>query len=399
MLVGKIAVLAGGNIPSYWAHSMNVMKVAQGFASLGLETQVVSADSVKRRVMSRRIADLHKHYGVSKEVDIHFLRPSPWAFLRGRTSHDDTYCRRAANYVGSSGFALAHCRSYLIPYYTALAGTPTIVETHTTDYDHPALQKIYEVAHLPAFKGLVTIDESIRGEHVSRGVPKEKTLVIQNSVDIQKFDIENNPRYWKRSLCLDPDKRYVTYCGQLYPDKGIDVILDIAKKMERRQDVVFNLTGGPDKWRRHWESICRRRSISNILFPGFKVNAEVPKILKASDCLLLPYRLDVDHTVMDIHTTSPLKLFEYMASKRPIVATGIPAVAKTLQHRRSALLAQPGDVGAFARLVEEILGNPVLGRSLADEAYREVKKYTSVNKCRTILSTLTGMNIDSTSPP
>ena len=116
MSAGKVAVLTGGNIPFYWVHSMNVMKVAQGFAGLELEAQVVSADSVKRRVMSRRIPDLHRHYGVSKEVDIHFLRPSPWAFLRGRTSHDDTYCRRAANYVGSSGFALAYCRSYLIPY-------------------------------------------------------------------------------------------------------------------------------------------------------------------------------------------------------------------------------------------------------------------------------------------
>ena len=398
MSAGKIAVLTGGNIPSYWAHSMNVMKVAQGFASLGLETQVVSADSVKRRVMSRSIPDLHKHYGVSREVDIHFLRPSPWAFLRGRTSHDETYCRRAANYVGSSGIALAYCRSYKVPYYTALAGTPTIVETHTTDYEHPALQKIYEVAHLPAFKGLVTSHESIRGEHVSRGVPKEKTLVVENSVDIRKFQIEDDTRYWKRSLCLDLDKQYVTYCGQLYPDKGIDVILDIAKKMERRQDVVFNLIGGPEKWRRHWESICRRRGISNILFPGFIANAEVPRVLKASDCLLLPYRLDVDHTVMDIHTTSPLKLFEYMASKRAIVATGIPAVAKTLQHRRNALLAQPGDVDAFTSLVEEALGDPVFSRRLGDEAYREVQKYTSVNKCRKILSSLMGMNIDSTSP-
>ena len=175
------------------------------------------------------------------------------------------------------------------------------------------------------------------------------------------------------------------------------MILAVAKKMERRQDVVFHLIGGPDKWRRHWESICREQRNANVLFSGFIANAEVPSNLKASDCLLLPYRLDRTHTVMDIHTTSPLKLFEYMASKRAIVATGIPTVAKVLEHRRNALLAQPGDVDAFTSLVEEALDDPVFSQRLGDEAYLDVQKYTSVNKCRKILSSLIGTNIDSTS--
>ena len=100
---------------------------------------------------------------------------------------------------------------------------------------------------------------------------------------------------------------------------------------------------------------------------------------------------------MDIHTTSPLKLFEYMASKSAIVATGIPTVAKVLEHRRNALLAQPGDVDAFTSLVEEALDDPVFSQRLGDEAYLDVQKCTSVNKCRKILSSLIGTNIDSTS--
>ena len=388
MSVGKVAVLTGGNIPSYWAHSMNVMKVAQGFASLGFETHVVSADSVKRRVMARRIPDLNTHYSISRDVNVHFLQPSPWAFLKGRTSHDDTYCRRVARYAASDGFDLAYCRSYLIPYYTALAGIPTIVETHTTDYDHPALQKIYDVAHLPAFKGLVTIHESIRREHVNRGIPEEKTLVIETSVDIRKFEIEDDARRWKQCLGLDPDKQYGTYCGQLYPYKGIEVKLAVAKKMERRQDVVFHLMGGPDKWRRHWESVCRRERIANVLFPGFIANAEVPKFLKASDCLLLPYRLDMVQSY-----TSPVKLFEYMAAKRAIVATGIPSVSKVLQHRRNALLAPPGDVDAFGGLVKEALDDPALSLRLGDTAYQDARKYTSTNKCQAMLSALTDLGV------
>ena len=384
-------MLSGGNIPSYWAHSINVMKVAQGFSGLGYDTQVVSADSVKRRIMSREIPDLQRHYAVSREVDVQFLRPSLLAFLSGRTAHDGTYCRRAANFAKSGKFDLAYCRSYLIPYNTALAGIPTIIETHTTNYDHPALQKIYDVAELPAFKGLVTIHESIRDEHVKRGIPFEKTVVVETSVDTALFEIEDSAQHWKQHLEWDTSKRYVTYCGQLFPDKGIEVIIDAAKQMANRKDMAFHLIGAPAKWRRYWESLCRDQGITNIKISAFIANSDVPKVLKASDCLLMPYKLDMTHTVMDIHTTSPIKLFEYMAARRPIVATGIPSVRKVLQHRRNGLLATPGNTEQFRSLIEEALDDPLLSRNVAAAAWRDARKYTSKAKCRKILASLTGL--------
>ncbi len=310
----KLAVLASGNIPSYFAHSFNVMKMAQAFSSLGSETEVVTSDSIKHRLMMRKIPDIQMHYGLSHQIRVQKVLPSPVAFLTGRTSHDKAYSLSAAKYVAENHFQLAYCRSYLIPHFTSLLGIPTFVETHTVEYDHPGLRKIYEVAHLPAFKGLVTIHESIKQEHIKRGVSADKILVLEDGVDLQRFLIEDDPAHWKRRLKLDVDKKYVTYCGHLYPDKAIDVIISVAERLRQRADVVFLLVGGLEKWRRHWERYCKQRQITNVQFTGFVPNAQVPQYLKSADCLVLPYRLDMEHTVMDIHTTSPLKLFEYMAA-------------------------------------------------------------------------------------
>ena len=70
---------------------------------------------------------------------------------------------------------------------------------------------IYKVAHLPAFKGLVTTHESIKQEHARRGVPIDKILVLENGVDIQRFLVEDDKTFWKRELNLDPQKMYAIY--------------------------------------------------------------------------------------------------------------------------------------------------------------------------------------------
>ena len=384
----KLAVLASGSIPSYHARSFTVMKMAQGFSALGFETEVVTSDSINSRVMTRKIPDFNAHYGLSHRIPVQRISPSLIAFLTGRTSHDRAYSFRAAHYTKENGFQLAYCRSYLIPYFTATLGVPTFVETHTVAYDHPALQKVYEVAHLPALKGLVTIHESIKQEHIKRGVPEEKILVLEDGVDIQRFLIEDDALLWKRQLNLDPDKKYVTYCGHLYPEKAIDVIISVAKRLEQRSNVVFLLVGGLEKWQRHWKRYCAQRQVTNVQFAGFVPNAEVPKYLKAADCLLLPYRLDLEHRIMDVHTTSPLKLFEYMAAKRAIVATGIPTVAKVLHNHSNALLAAPGDIDEFCRLVERTLDNPDVNQALGVRAFGDVQQYTWERRCKAVLDSL-----------
>ncbi len=384
----KVAVLSACNIPSKRAHTFSVMKMAQGFAGLGFDTEVVTADSVRQRIMGKVTPDLYAHYGLSNKVPVRKIPPSLKAFLTGRINHDYVHSLRVAQYVVEHKFDWVYCRSYLIPYFTARAGVPTVVDTHTTDYSHPALQKIYEVANLPAFKGISTAHEAIKAEHVKRGVPSGKIIALENGVDLERFAIADAATYWKRELALDPDKQYVVYSGHLYPDKGIDMIVAAADRLRHRKNLVFLLVGGFKKWRRFWERRCRKHRISNVLFTGFVANAQVPKYLKAADCLLLPYRLDMDHKVMDIHTTSPIKLFEYMAARRAIVASGIPTVKKVLCHGRNALLAPPGDVDALCHLIKEILDTPELDQGLRETAYRDVQQYTWESRCRAIIQNL-----------
>jgi glycosyltransferase involved in cell wall biosynthesis len=381
----RVGVLTGGHIPSYLANTFNTMKMAQAFADLEYQIEVIAPKSLHHTFWKRKISDLYSHYGISRSVNIRWLFPSLLAFFSGNTSGDRIFCHRAAAYVSENAFDLVYCRSYLIPYYTASLGIPTFVETHTTYYDHPDLQKIYLVANQTAFKGLVTIHDSIKMEHIKRGIPSDKILVLEDGVDIKLFELSDDDRLWKKQLGFDVDKKYAMYAGQLYPDKGIEIILQAAKLLEKRQDLKFVMVGGFAKDRRHWEAYCRKQKILNVQFTGFVANTAIPQYLKAADCLLLPYKMDMRHKIMDINTTSPLKLFEYMAAKRPIVATGIPTVLKVLNHGHNALIAKPGDLEDFCRQLQKALDDRQSSQQLGQNASADVLKYTWQNRCLRIL--------------
>ena len=382
----KIGVFNEGNIPSLYAHSFSVMKMAQGFAALGCQTQVVTGDSLKAVCRRRKFPDLAAHYGLTRQVPVTWLRPSLKAYLTSDTGGDPLLTQRALAHAKKKALDLVYARSYLLPVLSTQAGIPTVMETHTTLYDHPDLAKIYGVAHLTAFKCLVTIHEDIAREHVKRGVPEEKLLVLEDGVDLERFNVSDSTGAWRRELGLDVDKRYAVYSGHLYQDKGIDMILEAAKLLKHRKDLVFLLVGGFDRDRNVWQKNASNAGLANLQFTGFMPNAKVPGYLKAADCLLLPYRMEMKHTVMDIHTTSPLKLFEYMAAGRPIVATNIPTVAKVLENGRSALLAPPGDIKAFCDAIEKCLDQPETTASLSRSAAQIVQQYSWTSRCQHILS-------------
>src|SRR5205085_12422830 len=71
--------------------------------------------------------------------------------------------------------------------------------------------------------------------------------------------------------------------------------------------------------------------------------------------------------------TSPLKLFEYMAARRPIVASDLPSLREVLAHDQNALLVPPDDPATLAAGLSSVLSDPARGERLAGAAWREVQ--------------------------
>ncbi|MFH1551785.1 MAG: glycosyltransferase [bacterium] len=218
-------------------------------------------------------------------------------------------------------------------------------------------------------KGIISInqwkiDESVR----TLNIPKEKFICEPSAVDIKQFDINISKESARKELNLPVDKKIILYTGHLYGWKGVDTLSEAGQYLP--SDVLIVFVGGTEIDIKKFK--IQNSKFKNILILGYRPHAEIPLWQKASDVLVLPNSAKKD---ISKFYTSPMKLFEYMVSKRPIVASKIPSIIEILNCNNS-ILVTPDDPKALATGIQEALNNSKLSKGLSGQAYQDVQKYS-----------------------
>jgi glycosyltransferase involved in cell wall biosynthesis len=113
--------------------------------------------------------------------------------------------------------------------------------------------------------------------------------------------------------------------------------------------------------------------VHNFRLQGFVPPTQVPTYLAAADVLVLP---NTAKAAISRLYTSPLKLFEYMAAQRPIVASDLPSLRDILTPQHNAVLVTPDDPTALAAGIAQVLADPHLAERLTRQAAEDVKQYS-----------------------
>ena len=118
----------------------------------------------------------------------------------------------------------------------------------------------------------------------------------------------------------------------------------------------------------------------------FSPAGKVPAYLSAADMLVLP---NTPVGAESINYTSPIKLFEYMASGRPIVAADLPSIREVLSPE-TAILFAAGDTDALARGIAHVLRAPDEARQLSERARKEADAYSWSARAQLLLNIVRG---------
>jgi len=164
-------------------------------------------------------------------------------------------------------------------------------------------------------------------------------------------------------------------------DKGVGTLVDALAKVG---GVSLALVGGPDdradQLRQRW--IAAGLPESDFLYAGQVTPDQVAVYLSAFDICAMPFPF----TAHFAYYASPLKLFEYMAARRVVVASDLPSVREVVTDGESALLTPPSDVEALAAAIRRLRDDAVLREQIADRAYELVmSRYTWDARARFIL--------------
>jgi len=223
----------------------------------------------------------------------------------------------------------------------------------------------------------VAISQGLKDELEKHGISKENILVAHDGVDIENFNIGLDKKDARKKLNLPIDKKIVLYSGHLYSWKGVDTLFAAAKFI--KGDIYF-VGGAKEDLEKFSKKILDER-YTNVFFLGQKPHKLIPIYLTAADVLVLP---NSSKQKISSHYTSPIKLFEYMASNRPIVASNLPSIREVLDNS-NAVFFTPDDHIDLANNINRILYDYELSLMVSKKARDDVENFSWEKRAKTIL--------------
>ncbi|MBI3932557.1 MAG: glycosyltransferase family 4 protein [Acidobacteria bacterium] len=212
--------------------------------------------------------------------------------------------------------------------------------------------------------GVVTTTAGIRDSFAEAYGPRDRVRVVPNGCDVP-------PSRDFPGLSREEPPR-VLYAGQLYPWKGVDVLVEAVAQVPAARLVVLGGLEGEADLARVRGLVAARGLAERTEMPGTVPPGRVAEELARAAVVAVPFL----RTAMTARHTSPLKAFEAMAAGRPVVATDLPSSREVLRDGENALLVPPGDAGALAAALRRVLVDGPLADRLARTAYAEAPRYS-----------------------
>lgn len=215
-------------------------------------------------------------------------------------------------------------------------------------------------------------------------ISEEKITVEQNAVSLEEFGRVASREEARKTLSFPLETKLVCYVGALRTmgmEKGIGILLEAFKSVAGCQLLVV---GGSVEDVEFYKKVAHDYGIiDRIIFTGFVSHKQVPLYLRAADILVAPFPKS-DHYEFYM---SPMKIFEYMASGRPIVATDLESIREILDNG-TAVFVKPDDQKSLEEGINKLLTDEQFGVQIADKAYQKVLQHTWGKRAGRILEFL-----------
>lgn len=367
----QIFYLAIMRLPTEKAHGIQIMKMCEAFAAQGHSVELV----VPWRFNPLK-ADPFDYYNVSRSFAIKVL-PALDLVRWGRFGfliHSVTFSIVATFYLLGKTIDLLYSRDALPLWLAGFFRKHVAWEVHAPQWNIPARSL------LKRGRFFVVITNSLKRWYEERGIQPERILVAHDSVDLSQFTLAMTKEEARNKVHLPVDKRIILYAGHLYDRKGADTLAQSSSLLPADCNTVF--LGGTDTEIRRFRAAYGVDTAITIV--GRVSHAQVPLYLRAADILVLPNSGVSEDAA---RFTSPMKLFEYMASHRPIVASDVESVREILSDHE-AFLVPPDDPQALASGIMLGLSNEEIACKKADAAYASVEVFTWRHRAEKILAAM-----------
>ncbi|HVM73368.1 MAG TPA: glycosyltransferase family 4 protein [Candidatus Paceibacterota bacterium] len=369
----KMYYVINARLPNKKAYGIQVAKMCEAFIEAGVDLELVIP-----RTHASQSTSMRDFYQLRVDVPTTILPTVDW-YAGGRIGY----------YVSASIFAIS-CFFYLIIerikgkrgiFYSIpdtfslvaglAAGMDCYLEIHEMLLQAPLL-KLLRVAH-----GLIATNPMI-AESLRKILGGQTHIIVEpNAVDLDPFEHVPSKEESRQQVHLPSSEQIVLYIGRFYAWKGLGILVAAAA---RAPSFAWYVVGGT---REEFMQVTGSQTVpANLHVVGECTLDEVPLWQATADVLLI---LGTKENEQSYRNTTPMKVYEYMASNRPIVASHTPALTSVMQESEVTFY-EPDDAQNLVDMVTKVFENVSDSQARVTHAYQSAMKHTWTRRVARILS-------------
>lgn len=378
----KIAYISDQQFPIEKADSEQVMNTISALAAEGVEIPLVIPKAWRNLRVSKedRLQRLRDFYQLTNGFHLQELLHLPLTNLRlEKYSHGVI----APLWAKISGYNMIYTRNPLPAFTAVRLGMPIVYETYRMYGGRNLLlgKWLAKLTHTDKLLGIITHSQPSKESLLKLGAQEKKIAVIHNGFNDALYSEPILKTHARRILNLPESENIACFTGRLDRDKGVDTLVELAAKTP---DVNFYFIGIVQNEAEDWiEKLAAERNLKNVFrLPWMSVD-KLRYYFFAADVLLIPPTSAP--LLKSRKTVLPIKLFQYLAAGRVILAPALPDIQSVLNDA-NALLVEPDNLEAASRGLRRVFADRKWSDAIARQSKKDSEEFTWQQRAQKIIA-------------
>lgn len=360
-------------MPTSKVHGIQVSHMCEAFASEGIKVTLLTPKLTNEH-------EVYEFYGVKNNFSIKTL-PSFGSIAWGRVGYILQMSTFSVSFFFYALFTKHHIifsREELPLLLTRFLSSKRVWEIHNEKLNY-LVKQVIKTSDI-----IISISPGLTEFCVKHGAKKNPVATVVNAVSSDRFNVTKNVSKLesREKVGLPLDKKLILYTGNLVEWKGVVCLAESTNYLSETELVVF--VGRVDVEMK--ERLMSVGVLEKMLFIAEQPYEQIPYYQKSADILVLPTSGATQRARL---FTSPIKLFEYMLSGVPIVATDIPSTRAILTDD-IAWFATPDEAKSLAQTCLTVLDSKNTDTRIKQERMSSVvNEYSWRNRAKKILTFVT----------
>ena len=377
----KLIYITNTRLPSEKANSYQSMQMCSSFSKYFDEVELWTGRGRNTKELSE-IKDVFEYYNIGKSflirkffqfdsIILGYLNEFLWANLRDFVFSVNV-CLHLIRYRKSQE-VLIYTRVWYLLYVFRFFKKIGLVDNRIF-YESHKFSK-FLLKPLNRIDGLIVVNNYLYSLYKDNGL--KKLFVAHDGVNIDDYKNISDYKFQAENKEFN-----VVYTGSLFLWKGVNTLIDSIKYLPNNVKLTF--IGGSAQYLVDFKQYVKdSRGKNRVTIVPHIPKKDLLQYIEIADVLVLP---NSAKDKMSLYT-SPIKMFEYMASKRPIVASGLPSIKEILSDQDNAILFTPDEPKDLANKILNVLTNDC--SELVRRALSDVEPYTWSTRAKNIVKFIT----------